>query len=212
MLGVLPKSSSNINASSIGGQGGQAVGNGYISKEMEKRIGQYSPEARRSKSFQAMQRVRNRNPHWNKQASTSVMAPKPPTAHIPPDLADVLAGMPPLKPSKAEMNILSRQSSNPMSSVTEISSLSRLGDAVNSSSLSAKLAEYERLDSEERSLNSTVNNTDQSMAPITLHFHFNGNVNEQDVRNGVEESVPMIREAFEEQLARYRHEASRRSF
>ena len=80
-----------------------------------------------------------------------------------------------------------------------------------SESLSSKLATYDELEQQSMSLSTTTNN-DQSMPPITLHFHFDGAVNREDVQKGVEESLPSIRETFEQQMAKYRHEVSRRSF
>ena len=78
-------------------------------------------------------------------------------------------------------------------------------------SLETQLKESEQLDVTERELQSSSSNSFSS-APISLSFHFDGNVNREDVKRGVEESMPAIRETFEAQMARYKHEVSRRAF
>ena len=52
----------------------------------------------------------------------------------------------------------------------------------------------------------------EMLPPLELHYHFEGNVDREEVKRGVKESLPELRETFEEQLQRYRHEAARRSF
>ena len=77
--------------------------------------------------------------------------------------------------------------------------------------LESRLNEYERLNSQTMSLTMSTTTSNPSM-PITLQFTFNGPVNREDVQRGVEDSLPRLKETFEEQMARYKHEVSRRSF
>lgn len=51
-------------------------------------------------------------------------------------------------------------------------------------------------------------------SPIDLQFSINiqGNANAEDVQNGIVQSIPMLRDVFENQLAEYNHEKQRRSF
>ena len=67
------------------------------------------------------------------------------------------------------------------------------------------LKEYERSETAYR--NETVQNTWQNTEPkIELHFHFAGNVDREEVKQAIAETN------IEEQLRRYWHEVSRRSF
>ena len=67
------------------------------------------------------------------------------------------------------------------------------------------LKEYERSETAYR--NETMQNTWQNTEPkIELHFHFAGNVDREEVKQAIAETN------IEEQLRRYWHEVSRRSF
>ena len=66
--------------------------------------------------------------------------------------------------------------------------------------------------SEMENTTSTSNAAFTTMPPLELHFHFEGNVDREEVKRGVSESIPMIRESWEEQRARWLHEESRRSY
>lgn len=61
---------------------------------------------------------------------------------------------------------------------------------------------------------STQNNSTAEMPPINLNFTINiqGNANQQDVENGVKETIPFIQESFESQFKRFIGERSRRAF
>ena len=67
--------------------------------------------------------------------------------------------------------------------------------------LESRLIESDRLEEKARSY-------ETGSVPITLNFTFNGNVNKEEMKAGVREMMP----TFEEQMARYQHERSRRAF
>ena len=165
----------------LGVLGGQhSMSNGYISAEMARAIGQYSPEVRKSKSYESLVRAKRPRTFIDKLIDGGSQNPSMMKS------GGLFGGISPMMSALPSME----QSSE---------------------SLSSKLQTYDQLEQQTMSLSTTTNN-DQSMPPITLNFHFNGNVNREDVQRGVEESLPSIRETFEQQMAKYRHEVSRRSF
>ena len=165
--------------------------NGYISDEMARKIGQYSPEVRKSKSYESMRRAQEKTSgdFLDRQLSTSMMKP-----------GGVFSRLP-----------IANSALPSMPSMTMVNPSNIVSNEQTSESLSSKLQTYDQLEQQSMSLSTTTNN-DQSLPPITLNFHFNGDVNREDVQRGVEESLPSIRETFEQQMMKYRHEVSRRSF
>ena len=234
-----------------------APSNGYISDEMARKIGTFSNEVRKSKSYESMRRAQEKTSgdFLDRQLSTSMMKPLGPFGDIPLQMSMVSPSMSngiisdemarqgtysdAVSKSKTfesldrarrartfSDELVEASSQNPsmmksgglfgglfagISPMMSALPSNILSNNQSSESLSSKLQTYDQLEQQSMSLSTTTNN-DQSMPPITLNFHFNGNVNREDVQRGVEESLPSIRETFEQQMAKYRHEVSRRSF
>jgi len=57
-------------------------------------------------------------------------------------------------------------------------------------------------------------NTFDNSSPIDLKFEINiqGNADADDVQNGIVQSIPMLKNVFENEFAEYKHELQRKSF
>ena len=233
------------------------MSNGIISDEMARKIGTFSNEVRKSKSYESMRRAQEKNSgsFLDQQLSTSMMKPLGPFGDIPLQMSMVSPSLSngyiseemarqgtysdAVRKSKTYESldrarrartfsdeVVDAGSKNPsmmkagglfgglfagISPMMSALPSNILSNEQSSESLSSKLQTYDELEQQTMSLSTTTNN-DQSMPPITLHFHFDGAVNREDVQKGVEESLPSIRETFEQQMLKYRHEVSRRSF
>ena len=251
MLGVLGGQQSSLPMSM------PSMSNGYISEEMARKIGTFSNEVSKSKSYESMRRAQEKTSgsFLDRQMSTSMMKPLGPFGDIPLQMSMVSPSLSngiisdemarqgtysdAVRKSKTYESldrarrartfsdeVVEASSKNPsmmksgglfgglfagISPMMSALPSNILSNNQSSESLSSKLQTYDQLEQQSMSLSTTTNN-DQSMPPITLHFHFNGNVNREDVQRGVEESLPSIRETFEQQMMKYRHEVSRRSF